>query len=114
MLTLNSSMQSQAVGPCVGPSSELSSSETARIRAEYVEMPGLSLTALQAARLWGLGTLRSQQVLSMLTTLGAPAVCVCPSTSAKSSTRDRPCRSLFTHLHHGQLTPKWRPVRRAL
>ena len=33
-------------------------------------MPGLSLTALQAARLWGLGTLRSQQVLSMLVNSG--------------------------------------------
>jgi hypothetical protein len=66
MLTMNSSMQSQAVGPRVAPSSELSSSETVRIRAEYVEMPGLSLTAPQAARLWGLGTLRSAQVLSML------------------------------------------------
>ena len=70
MLTLNSSIQSQAVGPRVEPSSELSSSETARIRAEYVEMPGLSLTALQASRLWGLNTLRSEQVLSMLVDSG--------------------------------------------
>ena len=70
MLTMNSSMQSQAVGPRVEPSSELRSSDTARIRAEYVEMPGLSLTALQAARLWGLGTLRSEQVLSMLVDSG--------------------------------------------
>ena len=70
MLTLNPSMQNQAARPRVEPSSELSSSETARIRAEYVEMAGLSLTALQAARLWGLGTLRSQQVLSMLVNSG--------------------------------------------
>jgi hypothetical protein len=63
-------MQSQAVGPRVEQSSGLSSSETARIRAEYVEMPGLSVTALQAARLWGLGTLRSEQVLSMLVDSG--------------------------------------------
>ena len=70
MLTMNSSMQSQAVASRDEPSSELSSSETARIRAEYVEMPGLSLTALQAARLWGLGTFRSQQVLSMLVNSG--------------------------------------------
>lgn len=70
MLTMNSSMQSQAVKPRVEPPSALRSSDTARIRAEYVEMPGLSLTALQAARLWGLGTLRSEQVLSMLVDSG--------------------------------------------
>jgi hypothetical protein len=70
MLTLNPSMQNQAAGPRVEPSSELSSSETARIRAEYVEMPGLSLTARQAARLWGLGTRRSEQVLAMLVNSG--------------------------------------------
>ena len=70
MLTQNSSMQSQAVGPRVEPSSELKSSEVALIRAEYAEMPGLSLTAVQAARLWGLGTLRSKQVLSMLVDSG--------------------------------------------
>jgi hypothetical protein len=70
MLTLSSSMQSRAARPRDEPSSELSSSETARIRAEYVEMPGLSLTARQAARLWGLDTLRSEHVLSMLVNSG--------------------------------------------
>ncbi len=70
MLTMNSSMQRQGMGPRVEPSSELSLSETARIRAEYVAMPGLSLTTLQVARLCGLGTLRSQQVLSMLVDSG--------------------------------------------
>ena len=70
MLTQNSSMQSQAVEPRVEQSSELKSSEVALIRAEYAEMPGLSLTAVQAARLWGLGTLRSKQVLSMLVDSG--------------------------------------------
>ena len=54
MVTMNSSMQSQAVASRVEPSGELSSGDTARIQAEYVEMPGLSLTARQAARLWGL------------------------------------------------------------
>ena len=70
MLTMNSSTQSHMVGPRAAPSSELSSSETARIRAEYVEMPGLSLTAWQAARLWGLDRLRSEQVLSRLVNSG--------------------------------------------
>jgi hypothetical protein len=40
-----------------------------RIRAEYVEMPGLSLTVRQAARFWGLSTPASEQLLS------APAEC---------------------------------------
>ena len=66
MITMTSSTQSLMAGPRAAPSSELSASETARIRAEYVEMPGLSLTALQAARLWGLDTARSKQALSML------------------------------------------------
>lgn len=70
MLTMNSSTPSHVVGPRAAPSSELTSGETARIRAEYVEMPGLSLTALQAARLWGLDTPRSKQVLSMLVDAG--------------------------------------------
>lgn len=38
-----------------------------RIRAEYVEMPGLALTVPQAARLWNLPLAQSQQVLSQLT-----------------------------------------------
>lgn len=47
MLTTNSSIQRQAMGPLVEPSSKLSLSETARIQAEYLEMPGLSLTTLR-------------------------------------------------------------------
>lgn len=70
MLTMNSSLQSQAVASRVGPSGELSCGDTARIQAEYVEMPGLSLTARQAARLWGLDRLRSEQVLSTLVNSG--------------------------------------------
>ena len=37
-----------------------------RIRAEYVEMPGLSLTVLQAARFWGLS---ARTLLRALTSL---------------------------------------------
>ena len=37
-----------------------------RIRAEYTEMPGLTLTTRQAARLWGLDVSRSQRLLSEL------------------------------------------------
>ena len=39
-----------------GPSDVLEATELRlrRIRAEYSEMPGLSVTAVQAARLWGL------------------------------------------------------------
>jgi Fic family protein len=42
------------------------SSVLERIRAEYVEMPGLSLTVLQAARFWGLSGPTSELVLSAL------------------------------------------------
>ncbi|MGE0706007.1 MAG: hypothetical protein AB7P22_18955 [Vicinamibacterales bacterium] len=67
----NSSMQSEAAGrPRVEPTSEQGSNEIVRVRAEYVEMPGLSLTARQAARLWGFDARRSEHVLSMLVDSG--------------------------------------------
>jgi hypothetical protein len=37
-----------------------------RIQAEYVEMPGLTLTLPQAARLWGLNVGQSERLLSEL------------------------------------------------
>ena len=37
-----------------------------RIQAEYLEMPGLTLTASQAARLWGLTGPQSERLLSEL------------------------------------------------
>jgi hypothetical protein len=46
------------------------SSDVARIRNEYVEMPGLVLTLPQAARLWGLSESRSALLLSMLVETG--------------------------------------------
>ncbi len=44
----------------------IASSVVQRIRGEYLEMPGLTLTVRQAARLWGLGVPQSQRVLSEL------------------------------------------------
>ena len=41
-----------------------------RIRAEYIEMPGLSLTVLQAARFWGLSARTLERVLSSLVESG--------------------------------------------
>ena len=41
-----------------------------RIRAEYQEMPGLTLTLSQAARLWSLGASESLSVLSQLVDSG--------------------------------------------
>ena len=70
MLAQNSSMKSEATGPRVEPPSEARSSDIVRVRAEYVEMPGLSLTARQAARLWGLDARRSDHVLSILVDSG--------------------------------------------
>ena len=70
MPTMNSSTHGQTVGHRVEPSAGLMSSDIERVRAEYVEMPGLSVTSRQAARLWGLDTVRSEQVLSMLVDSG--------------------------------------------
>ena len=39
---------------------------TTRIRAEYIEMPGLSVTLAQAARLWDLDRVRCLDVLESL------------------------------------------------
>jgi hypothetical protein len=41
-----------------------------RIRSEYLEMPGLRLTPAQAARLWGMDSRHSQQLLDALTMAG--------------------------------------------
>jgi len=40
-----------------------------RVRAEFIEQPGLLLTQAQASRLWQLDTLTSQRVLTTLTEL---------------------------------------------
>jgi len=52
------------------PSNRQMSTDMARIRNEYVEMPGLALTLRQAARLWGLSENRSAVLLSMLVETG--------------------------------------------
>jgi hypothetical protein len=44
--------------------------DLARIRSEYIEMPGLVLTLPQAARLWGLGTQRAAELLDVLLDAG--------------------------------------------
>jgi hypothetical protein len=41
-----------------------------RVRAEFVEMPGLELTLPQAVRLWGLGTDDCRHVLDSLAEAG--------------------------------------------
>lgn len=46
------------------------SSDLARIRSEYIEMPGLVLTLPQAARLWGLGPRRAAELLTVLLDAG--------------------------------------------
>ena len=52
------------------PSDRPMSRDVARIRNEYVEMPGLVLTLPQAARLWSLSESRSQRLLSLLVEAG--------------------------------------------
>ena len=46
------------------------SSDLARIRSEYIEMPGLVLTLPQAARLWRFGTQRATDLLTVLLDAG--------------------------------------------
>ena len=46
------------------------SSDLARIRSEYIEMPGLVLTLPQAARLWGFGPRRAAELLTVLLDAG--------------------------------------------
>jgi len=52
------------------PSNRPMSTDVARIRNEYIEMPGLALTLPQAARLWGMSEHRSALLLSMLVETG--------------------------------------------
>jgi hypothetical protein len=42
----------------------------ARIRGEYLEMPGLRLSPAQASRLWGLDAARCEALLTALVDLG--------------------------------------------
>ena len=46
------------------------SADLARIRSEYIEMPGLVLTLPQAARLWGFGPRRAAELLTVLMDAG--------------------------------------------
>jgi hypothetical protein len=41
-----------------------------RVRSEFLEMPGLSLTSVQAARLWALDRPMSEQILNGLASSG--------------------------------------------
>ena len=66
MLTTNASMPCQLAECRAEPSEALTSNAIERMRAEYVEMPGLSVTVPQAARLWGLSPPRSERLLSTL------------------------------------------------
>ena len=49
-----------------------------RVRAEYLEMPGLCLTVAQAARLWNVGRDECLQTLDALT---RPASCAARGTN---------------------------------
>lgn len=41
-----------------------------RIRAEFLEMPGLTLTVAQAARLWAVDTIEAKRLLAELSSTG--------------------------------------------
>jgi hypothetical protein len=55
--------------PTVAPAT-LTPHLLARIRSEYLEMPGLRLTLLQARRLWGLDILTCASALAVLESAG--------------------------------------------
>jgi hypothetical protein len=48
------------------PGSTAPPSIVQQVRAEYLEMPGLRLTARQAARMWGLDVAETERVLGQL------------------------------------------------
>jgi Fic family protein len=60
----------RSTGQTVTPAKGETLALVQRIRAEYVEMPGLSLTVLQAARFWGLSARTLERVLSSLVESG--------------------------------------------
>ena len=51
-------------------SDDLVDDHTARIRAEYREMPGLKLTAAQASRFWNLSRHEGEKLLNALAAQG--------------------------------------------
>jgi Fic family protein len=67
---MNASTFSRLAERYAEPSEMLMSHVIEHIRAEYVEMPGLSVTLPQAARLWGLSTFQSERLLSTLVDSG--------------------------------------------
>jgi hypothetical protein len=54
----------------LGLAPEVPAALVLRVRSEFVEMPGLRLTAGQAARLWGLERTLSERVLISLEASG--------------------------------------------
>ena len=65
-----------------------------RIRGEYREMPGLSLTTSQACRLWNLDRTACQAVLQALLDEGFLAQTVAGQFVAYASERVRPARTV--------------------
>jgi Fic family protein len=49
---------------------ERNKADTSRIKAEFLEMPGLTLTVQQACRLWSLSPAQSERLLSDLVDRG--------------------------------------------
>jgi hypothetical protein len=67
-----------------------------RMRAEYMEMPGLQLTRAQAQRLWGLDTETCSQLLELLT-----------------SERFLDCKANGTYARHSEGAMAFPPTRMA-
>jgi hypothetical protein len=61
----------RSTGQTVTPARGETLAVVQRIRAEHIEMPGLSLTVLQAARFWGMSTRTLERVLASLWRAGS-------------------------------------------
>lgn len=72
-----------------GESTEYLDSFVARVRAEYREMPGLSLTPQQASRLWGVHLSVCEEVLEKLVLDGVLYNTRSGAYTAVPPTRDR-------------------------
>jgi hypothetical protein len=56
--------------PLVGEADDTTENLLRRVRAEYLDMPGLRLTASQAARLFGLSSFVARRLLDTLADIG--------------------------------------------
>jgi hypothetical protein len=60
----------EIVDTCEPGTAPAAASLTSRVRGEFIEMPGLTLTPAQAARLWAIDAVTSERILQGLKSAG--------------------------------------------